>query len=120
MLIDDDDDDQEIFVTAVEEVSPAVDCICLSDATGALTKLATREIKPDVIFLDLNMPVMNGREFLRRIKQHTDLVSIPVIIFTTSSDPATKQQMKTLGAHDFITKPSSYDELVSTLTPFII
>ena len=119
LLIDDDEEDQEIFLAAVEEVSPATGCTCLSDATGALASLTAKDIRPDVIFLDLNMPVMNGRQFLQRIKQSTLLEDIPVVIFTTSSDPATIQQMKDMGAHDFITKPSSYDELVETLAPFI-
>jgi len=60
LLIDDDDEDQEIFLSAVEEVSNSASCIAFSGATEALKKLATKDINPDVIFLDLNMPIMNG------------------------------------------------------------
>ena len=119
LLIDDDEEDLEIFLIAVGEVSDAVTCTCVNDAAAALAKLDEGKILPDVIFLDLNMPVMNGQQFLATIKQNEKLQSIPVIIFTTSSDPQTIALTKSLGAHDFITKPEHYDELVSTLALLI-
>jgi CheY-like chemotaxis protein len=119
LLIDDDDDDQEIFLTAVEQIDCGVNCTALSDATEALQKLAAHVIVPDVIFLDLNMPVMNGQEFLTEIKKNAGLKNIPVIIFSTSSHNTTIQLTKDLGASDFITKPGKYDELVNLLTPIL-
>jgi CheY-like chemotaxis protein len=117
LLVDDDMDDQEIFLTAVSQLSDMVDCTALSDATDALHKLGTGDIEPDVIFLDLNMPVMNGQQFLTAIKKNTTLSAIPVIIFSTSSDPATIALTRQLGASDFITKPSTFDALVAALSP---
>lgn len=119
LLIDDDDDDQEIFLTAVEEVSCTVKCTAFSAATEALQKLASGAITPDVIFLDMNMPVMNGQQFLSEIKKDRSLKHIPVIIFTTSTHIPTIQLTKELGAAEFITKPARYDELVNILTPLI-
>jgi CheY-like chemotaxis protein len=60
---------------------------------------------PDVIFLDLNMPLMNGRQFLEEIKKKDGLSHIPVIILSTSSDKSTIEDTRRLGARDFITKP---------------
>ena len=120
LLIDDDDDDQEIFLTAVEEVSDSVTCVALSDANKALQKLASKDLRPDVIFLDLNMPIMNGQQFLVEIKKHVALQNIPVIIFSTTSHYPTIQLTKELGATDFITKPARYDELVKILTPYLL
>ena len=119
LLIDDDNDDQEIFLTAVEELSCSVNCIALSDASDALRKLSVKAIAPDLIFLDLNMPVMNGQQFLKEIKKNKDLKNIPVIIFSTSSNSGTIKLTKELGATDFITKPNSYDELINTLDPLL-
>jgi CheY-like chemotaxis protein len=116
LLIDDDEEDQEIFLTAVAHVSDSVSCIALNDAKVALQKLTAKEIIPDVIFLDLNMPVMNGQQFLVEIKKKPELKNIPVIIFSTSSHKPTIELTAVLGAHSFITKPSRYDELVSVLT----
>ena len=119
LLIDDDEDDQEIFLTAIEEVSNTVNCIALSDATEALQKLITKIIIPDVIFLDLNMPIMNGQQFLIEIKKNTELKNIPIIIFSTSAHAGTVQLTKQLGAFDFITKPDKYDKLVSILASLL-
>lgn len=119
LLIDDDEDDQEIFLNAVSEVSAKAHCMGISDATQALKKLADKELNPDVIFLDLNMPVMNGQEFLIAIKKHPELKKIPIIIFSTTSHLATINLTKDLGAADFITKPEKFDQLVKILTPYI-
>lgn len=115
LLIDDDTDDQEIFMTAVNEIAESVTCSALSNAAEALKQLESNVINPEVIFLDLNMPVMSGQEFLMRIKNTTQLNKIPVIIFSTSSNTNTISLMKEMGAHDFITKPNKYDQLVDVL-----
>jgi CheY-like chemotaxis protein len=118
--IDDDSDDQELFLTAISQVSPDFNCVALSDATEALQQLKERTITPDVIFLDLNMPVMNGEQFLVEIKKDEALKNIPVIIFSTSSQPHTIKLTKELGASDFITKPDRYQELVKLLRSFLM
>lgn len=119
LIIDDDEDDQEIFMTAVKQISGTVRCTGVYDATEALKNLETKETVPDVIFPDLNMPVMNGQQFLTELKKNIELASIPVIIFSTSSHPPTIQVTKDLGATDFITKPAQYDELVNLLRPLL-
>jgi CheY-like chemotaxis protein len=72
-------------------------------------------VSPDIIFLDLNMPRMNGLEFLKAIKTHRSYKRIPVIIYTTSSNPEDIRKTKDLGATDFVTKPSDFDELYQKL-----
>ena len=89
------------------------------DAIEALKNLEMKETVPDVIFLDLNMPVINRQRFLTEVKKNSELASIPVIIFSTSSHPPTIQVTKGLGATDFITKPAQYDELVNLLRPLL-
>jgi CheY-like chemotaxis protein len=119
MLIDDDEDDQEIFLAALQEISDAVTCYSYTSASEALHKLISKEIKPEVIFLDLNMPVMNGQQFLVEIKKVKDLEAIPIIIFSTSSHRGTIELTKALGANEFITKPNNFDDLVNILKPII-
>ncbi|MEO5599456.1 MAG: response regulator [Cyclobacteriaceae bacterium] len=113
------EDDHEIFISAAKGVSASVSCTTLFDAKEALKKLAKKEIIPDVIFLDLNMPVMSGQQFLMEIKRNTELKNIPVIIFSTTSHSGTIQVTKELGAHDFIIKPGRFDEWVSLLKPLL-
>ena len=119
LLIDDDEDDQEIFLTAAKQLSESVICSTMFDATEALRKLDEKTLTPDVIFLDLNMPAMNGQQFLTKIKSNPQLKDIPIIIFSTSSNHKTVQLMKDLGAQDFITKPEKFDQLLTILKPIL-
>ena len=119
LLIDDDGDDHEIFMAALANVSPAVVCTGYTDASKALHELEQGRIATDVIFLDLNMPIMNGQQFLHEIKKRLNLKDIPVVIFSTSSHPGTIQLTKDLGAMDFITKPDKFDELIRILRSFL-
>ncbi|WP_031527171.1 response regulator [Dyadobacter crusticola] len=120
LLIDDDEDDQEIFLSALENASNTVKCVVLDNAVQAFDKLRKSELDTDIIFLDLNMPLMNGQEFLAQIKKQQDLKDIPVIILSTSSNQAAIQQAKKLGAVDFITKPHSFDDLVQILRRVLV
>ncbi|MDF2455021.1 MAG: response regulator receiver protein [Cytophagaceae bacterium] len=119
LLVDDDEDDQEIFFAALEELSYPGVFKPLSSAIEALKLLKGGQVKPDLIFLDLNMPIMNGQQFLKEIKNTVNAQHIPVIIISTSSNPQTIQQTKELGAYDFVTKPDKFDELVNKLKPLI-
>lgn len=119
LMIDDDEDDQEFFITAIDQLSKAVTCTAISRAQEALLKLKEKVIMPDLIFLDLNMPVMNGQQFLTEIKKDPILRSIPIIILSTSSHETTIELMKELGAEDFITKPDTFDKLVLLLKPYL-
>ena len=119
LLIDDDAEDQEIFRTAVGRVSETSECLTFTSAREALDKLLNDNLNPDVIFLDLNMPVMTGQEFLVEVKKREETQNIPVIIFTTSSNQSTIRLAKEMGAIDFITKPDRFDRLVDILRRII-
>ncbi|HET6226046.1 MAG TPA: response regulator [Bacteroidia bacterium] len=119
LLIDDDGDDQEFFENALRIVSETAAFEGMESAVAALKKLETKEIVPEVIFLDWNMPVMNGHEFLEAIKQKEGLKDIPVIIISTSSHYKTITLSRELGAVDFITKPNNFGDLVEILGSFV-
>jgi DNA-binding NarL/FixJ family response regulator len=115
LYIDDDEDDQELFQMAIAEIDDAIECFSELDATNALQKLIESEWKPDAIFLDLNMPNMNGREFLKELRRIRELNEIEVIVLSTSSHPSIVKSLKEMGVRGFITKPGSYQELVRVL-----
>jgi CheY-like chemotaxis protein len=115
LLIDDDEDDQELFMEAAREISKDINITVVPDAAIALDRLVKKTVIADVIFSDLNMPRMNGQQFLLEIKRRPELKHIPVIIFSTSSHAHTIQLVKDFGAYEFITKPGLFNELVSTL-----
>jgi CheY-like chemotaxis protein len=119
LLIDDDEDDREIFLAAVQELSDAIVCTALNSAETALEQLEGQQMSTDLIFLDLNMPIMNGKEFLKEVQKNEKLRQIPVIILSTSSHKGTIKETKELGAHDFITKPAKFSELKELLRAII-
>jgi CheY-like chemotaxis protein len=118
LLIDDDEDDQEIFLAALKQKSVSVSFRGEMNALDALEKLTSGQLVPDVIFLDLNMPLMSGRQFLKEIKSLEDLKNIPVIIFSTSSQGSTINETRALGASGFITKPDTLDDLIDILSGY--
>ncbi len=115
LLIDDDEDDQELFLMAMNEIAASVKCTAMSSARTALKQLETHVLTADLIFLDLNMPIMTGQQFLSELNKKEELNRIPVIILSTSANTETIKETKALGARRFITKPSDFKELKNIL-----
>lgn len=112
IIVDDDIDDQELFIEAVSEVDKTIRCLPYSNCEEALELMKSRKVGlPDVIFLDLNMPKLNGKQCLAELKKHSDLRNIPVIIYSTSSEKRDIEETARLGAAHFLTKPSKFEEL---------
>ncbi|TDW46658.1 response regulator receiver domain-containing protein [Flavobacterium sp. 270] len=118
-MLDDDEEDHLIFLAALEHISETVQCHFFTDGRKALSDLQSGIVTAQAIFLDLNMPLMSGHDFLAQIKQIQNLEHIPVIIFTTSSDPAIIEMTIAMGAADFITKPDDFQNLTTLLTTYI-
>ena len=111
-LIDDDEDDREIFGEALDSLDYKVKFEQAINGLDAFEKLSTPGFdNPDIIFLDLNMPKMNGREFLLKIKQYHEFKDIPVIIYSTSSNSRDIEYTMNNKAAGFITKHHSIFEL---------
>jgi CheY-like chemotaxis protein len=115
LLIDDDDDDQFIFLAALEDVAPASLCHISNNALEAFQYLHASAETPDMLFLDLNMPLMNGFEFLLVLKSDPRFSRVPVIIFSTSDNPEDQDRAKELGAVQFITKTADIQLLKEDL-----
>ena len=117
LLIDDDLDDQEIFCLAAQDVDESIECICESDSIDAINKLTSdASFVPDCVFIDMNMPRMNGRQCLIEIKKMDHLKNVPIFMCSTSSDPKIIMEAKQLGAVDFIVKPSTLGEFTRMLS----
>jgi len=112
LIVDDDNDDCEFFREALSDVAPNIDFDVANNGEEALIKLRNDLIKiPDVIFLDLNMPRMDGKTCLKELKKDNILKEIPVVIYTTSSNQDDIDETKALGAFYFLTKPSDFQIL---------
>ena len=118
LLIEDDPDDREIFESIVQNIMPAAKCMNAENGQHALDILTNGSSMPHVIFLDLNMPLMNGKQFLMEIKKYPEIQRIPVIVLSTSSDAGIVAETRLLGATDFITKPDRLAQWEDALRKF--
>lgn len=112
LIVDNDIDDQQFLVEALVENNP--DCLCFTASSGeeAITNLTEDLIPiPDLVFLDLNMPILNGKQCLVILKQSSSLQHIPVIIYSTTSSKQEIREMKKQGASYFLIKTHSFKEL---------
>jgi CheY-like chemotaxis protein len=119
LMIDDDIDDQEIFLQIINQIDPSILCLQPASTSLAFDLLLHDNFIPHYIFLDVNMPVMNGFEFLKELKGHLSLSRIPVIIYTTSNEMEDWEKAKLMGADGFLTKDSSMKELRASLTQLL-
>lgn len=112
MIVDDDEDDIDFFCEAVRNIDRSHTCVTVSNCEEALQRLRKGKTQlPDLIFLDLNMPRMNGKICLRELKKDSALKNIPVIIYTTSSHHKDKEETLKHGAAHFITKPPTFERM---------
>ena len=116
LLIDDDKDDCEIFSLTVAAIHEGVRMDAITEASEALAMLEGEGVAPDIIFLDLNMPKMNGLDCLRQIRQMEGLGRVPVIIYSTSTNPRDMEQARRDGATDYLIKPVSIASLRQELS----
>lgn len=116
LLVDDDKDDQDIFMMALGDINKSITCKFANNSGEAITILKdTHQSTFDYIFLDLNMPKVNGKHCLQEIKQMPRFQHVPVVIYSTSTDPRDRIDTKRMGALDFISKPSDIDILAKLL-----
>jgi CheY-like chemotaxis protein len=108
---DDDLDDREFFESAVREVSPSFNLITHSDGNELIDMLNNPPPFPNILFLDLNMPIKNGFEVLKEIRQSERTRDIPVVVFSTSDDAEAINTTRQLGANLYVPKPNTYTGL---------
>jgi len=116
LLVDDDADDALLFKETLESLDSGLNFQYAQNGLEALDLLQKKEQPlPDAIFLDLNMPRMNGIEFLTEIRKMKEFEGIPVIIYTTSLRSTDIEETIQKGAVCFIAKPTSTKELKKLL-----
>jgi CheY-like chemotaxis protein len=116
LLIEDDQVDVMTVKRALKEVNVVNPVVNLENGEDALAYLRDPDKeKPCIILLDLNMPVMNGLEFLKVIKSDDDLRRYPVIVLTTSEEQQDKLNSFNLGVAGYMAKPVDYRHFVEVI-----
>lgn len=112
MLADDDEDDCLFFKQAIAELYLETNLVVLNDGEQLMQTLTKKSVRlPQVLFLDLNMPLKNGFECLLALKQNAELAQIPVIILSTYFTPEIADRLYANGANYCIQKPFEFDKL---------
>jgi len=111
MIIDDDADDRMFFKEALKEMLPSSACLEANGGIEALQQLRNTEQLPDFIFLDINMPRMDGRECLKELKRDAELKNIIVIMYSTSFTVESIDEFYKLGASSYLNKPTDMNKL---------
>lgn len=114
LLIDDDEDEIEIFSAALDDINNQMDCIQSLSAAAALSVL--NYLTPDFIFLDFDMPGVDGLKCLEEIKKIKNLRNVPVTLYSNFLDEDIFKKAAEAGAAACIQKPRKVSELTQILT----
>jgi CheY-like chemotaxis protein len=123
LLVEDSHDDIFFFHRAVQKTSLSVRTFVAADGVEAMDYLlnkgrfadATAYPSPDIIFLDLKLPHVNGFDVLQLMGRDADCPQPPVVVLTSSSQPEDQHRAEALGAALFLTKPPLPDQLSEVL-----
>lgn len=116
VLVDDDADDRALFEEAFSESRIGSSLSLFRNGAEFVDYLDLRGTDvPDIVFLDLNMPLMGGMETLRQVRSSTKYGKVPIAIYSTSGNEKDITETLALGANIYIVKPNDFRKLQRTL-----
>ena len=121
MIIEDDLDDQEMLSDVFKELDYKNEIVFFGDGEEALAYLTNTDIKPFIIFSDINMPRLSGMDLREKIHLNEDLriKSIPYLFFTTTAEQQHVINAYSKSVQGFFVKPSSYSEIKETIRTIV-
>ena len=120
LLVDDDPDDQLLFSEALSVADATVLCHMATNGIDALEQLQSGTlIMPNLVFMDVNMPRMNGIDCLKKMQHDAVLKDIPVIMYSTSCSPAYQKECFDNGAVYYMEKPTDFAQLCNALKSIV-
>ncbi len=128
LLVEDNEGDILLIKEAFEEAKIVIDMSVVNNGQAALDflykKKPHQEVEsPDLMLLDVNLPILNGHEVLKHVKSDEELKSLPIIMLTTSSSPKDIESAYANHVNSYITKPinvNDFLEVVSRIEKFWI
>ncbi|SHG73222.1 Response regulator receiver domain-containing protein [Chryseolinea serpens] len=116
--VDDDADDREMFCEALRAIDELISCVQHDSGQKALEFLRSHPETPDFIFVDINMPKMNGYECVYAIRSIDHLQHVPIVMFSTAFNPHLQHpEEKNV---TFVAKSSRFNELVESIKALIL
>lgn len=114
LVVEDVDFNRELVVQLLEDKYHVIEAVNGQEGV----ELAERE-RPELILMDLSLPVMDGWEATRRLKANDDLRSIPVIALTAHAMEGDKEKALAAGCDDYLVKPLDEDELMAKIAKYL-
>lgn len=116
ILAEDDKDDQELFMEALDATKVPSEVTTVENGEELLSTLKDpAEPNPDIVFIDINMPVKDGKQALEEIKSNEELKDIPAVMLSTSNHPSDIEETFQKGANLYVQKPSSFTGFILIL-----
>ncbi len=114
MIVDDDEDDIALFCEAVAHINKNLVCATAGNGVEAMKKLETYPRLPKCIFLDVNMPLMDGRQMLKILHSDPRYAGIPVIMYSTTRNENEIRHYIDQGVA-FVVKPTSFSKIIEVI-----
>jgi CheY-like chemotaxis protein len=115
LLVDDDAEDRDVFCEALSLIDHSINCVSAKNGVECLLLLQSMGNRPDFIFLDLNMPLMDGVSCLKEIRRRKCFDDVRVVMCSTTIGAQEKSRCAALGANAFLIKPATFDEMNAAL-----
>ena len=119
-LIDDDSDEAELFGEAVRRIDMSIHVTAFDNGIDAISAITNGDQKPDIIFLDLNMPLLSGKEILVQLKLDERSSGIPVVIYSTSISEHDVEETSDYGVKSYLQKPENLRTLCEKLRELLL
>ncbi len=112
LMVDDSRADRALMIQSITQAGLSIEIVEAENAPSAFTSLKRAQVLPDVVLLDLRMPVFDGMYVLQVLKQRPDWQGIPVVVFSSTRDPKEKRACLDAGAACVRSKPLVWDDYV--------
>ena len=115
LIGEDDDNDFLMITTAISRLNFEIELLRASNGIELISSLC-KNIVPDIIIVDINMPLKNGFDVIKELKSDEKLKIIPIIVLSTSDYDADIFLAYSLGANCYISKPNNFDKLIEIIS----
>lgn len=117
--VDDDIDDREMFQAAVKAIDPNLTCLQFESGIKVLEYITDAEVAPDIIFIDINMPKMNGYECVEHLIQMRGIDNMQIVLYSTAFNPKQQERFKDISIR-YVKKTSRFSELVHSVNMILL